>query len=111
MGLFYHSQHEPVFVFKHGHNGHRNNVQLDQFGRNRTNAWLYPGSFLRALRRRGQCADASGRPQLAEIATIHADEVDRLISAQCREVPRSLAETGSECRFPSRPRLSVIGDD
>ena len=43
MGSLYRSQHELVFVFKHGRNGHRNNVQLGRFGRNRTNVWHYPG--------------------------------------------------------------------
>ena len=44
MGSLYRSQHELVFVFKHGRNGHRNNVQLGQFGRNRSNVWSYPGA-------------------------------------------------------------------
>jgi hypothetical protein len=44
MGSFYRSQHELVFVFKHGCNGHRNNVQLGRFGRNRSNVWRYPGA-------------------------------------------------------------------
>jgi DNA modification methylase len=44
MGSLYRSQHELVFVFKYGRNGHRNNVQLDQFGRNRSNVWHYPGA-------------------------------------------------------------------
>jgi DNA modification methylase len=44
MGSLYRSQHELVFVFKNGRNGHRNNVQLGQFGRNRTNVWRYPGA-------------------------------------------------------------------
>jgi DNA modification methylase len=44
MGSLYRSQHELVFVFKHGRNGHRNNVQLGHFGRNRTNVWRYPGA-------------------------------------------------------------------
>jgi DNA modification methylase len=43
MGSFYRSRHELVFVFKHGRASHRNNVQLGQFGRNRTNVWEYPG--------------------------------------------------------------------
>jgi DNA modification methylase len=43
MGSLYRSQHELVLVFKHGRNGHRNNVQLGQFGRNRSNVWHYPG--------------------------------------------------------------------
>ena len=44
MGSLYRSQHELVFVFKHGCQGHRNNVQLGQFGRNRSNVWHYPGA-------------------------------------------------------------------
>lgn len=42
MGSFYRSRHELVFVFKHGRATHRNNIQLGQFGRNRTNVWEYP---------------------------------------------------------------------
>jgi DNA modification methylase len=50
MGSLYRSQHELVLVFKHGRGGHRNNVQLGQFGRNRSNVWRYPGanSFARS---------------------------------------------------------------
>jgi DNA modification methylase len=44
MGSLYRSQHELVFVFKRGCQGHRNNVQLGQFGRNRSNVWHYPGA-------------------------------------------------------------------
>lgn len=44
MGSLYRSQHELVFVFKNGSAAHRNNVQLGQFGRNRTNVWTYPGA-------------------------------------------------------------------
>src|SRR5271168_1493856 len=44
MGSLYRSQHELVFVFKHGRNGHCNNVQLGRFGRNRSNVWHYPGA-------------------------------------------------------------------
>jgi hypothetical protein len=42
MGSFYRSQHEMVLVFGKG-KSHRNNIQLGQFGRNRTNVWKYPG--------------------------------------------------------------------
>jgi DNA modification methylase len=42
MGSFYRSQHELVLVFRKG-KSHRNNVQLGQFGRYRTNVWQYPG--------------------------------------------------------------------
>jgi hypothetical protein len=50
MGSLYRSQHELVFVFKHGRAPHRNNVQLGKHGRNRTNVWNYPcaRSFSRA---------------------------------------------------------------
>jgi len=44
MGSLYRSQHELVFVFKHGGAPHRNNVQLGRFGRNRSNLWRYPGA-------------------------------------------------------------------
>jgi len=43
MGSLYRSQHELIFVFKRGREGHRNNVQLGQYGRYRTNVWQYPG--------------------------------------------------------------------
>jgi hypothetical protein len=42
MGPFDRSRHELIFVFKRGYAAHRNNVQLGQFGRNRTNVWEYP---------------------------------------------------------------------
>jgi DNA modification methylase len=50
MGSLYRSQHELVLVFKQPGGVHRNNVQLGQFGRNRSNVWQYPGanSFSRA---------------------------------------------------------------
>jgi DNA modification methylase len=50
MGSLYRSQHELVFVFKHGKASHCNNVQLGQFGRYRSNVWNYPGvnSFSRS---------------------------------------------------------------
>jgi DNA modification methylase len=44
MGSLYRSQHELVFVFKSGRGRHRNNIQLGQHGRNRTNVWSYPGA-------------------------------------------------------------------
>ena len=49
MGSLYRSQHELILVFKNGTGVHRNNIQLGQFGRNRTNVWHYPGvnSFAR----------------------------------------------------------------
>ncbi|HEY0312177.1 MAG TPA: DNA methyltransferase [Allosphingosinicella sp.] len=47
MGSLYRSQHELVFVWKHGRGRHRNNVALGRYGRNRTNVWSYPsiGAF------------------------------------------------------------------
>ena len=40
-GSLYRSQHELVFVFKSGKGTHRNNIQLGEFGRYRTNVWQY----------------------------------------------------------------------
>jgi 16S rRNA G966 N2-methylase RsmD len=50
MGSLYRSQHELVFVFKHGRKPHRNNVMLGMHGRNRSNVWHYPcaSSFSRS---------------------------------------------------------------
>jgi len=50
MGGLYRSQHELVFLYKHGTAPHRNNVELGKNGRNRSNVWRYPGvnSFGRA---------------------------------------------------------------
>jgi DNA modification methylase len=50
MGSLYRSQHELILVFKQRGGAHRNNVQLGQFGRSRSNVWNYPGanSFARS---------------------------------------------------------------
>ena len=42
-GSFYRSQHELVFVFKHGTAPHVNTFELGQYGRTRTNVWHYAG--------------------------------------------------------------------
>jgi DNA modification methylase len=44
MGSLYRSQHELILVFKERGGAHRNNIQLGQFGRNRSNVWNYPGA-------------------------------------------------------------------
>lgn len=55
MGSLYRSQHELVLVYKHGKDGHRNNVELGKFGRNRTNVWQYAGA--NTLSRQGHEGD------------------------------------------------------
>jgi len=52
MGSLYRSQHELVFLFKSGKAPHRNNVQLGQYGRHRSNVWNYPSPS--AFGRRGE---------------------------------------------------------
>jgi DNA modification methylase len=42
MGSLYRSQHELIFVLKAGRGAHRNNIQLGQNGRHRSNVWCYP---------------------------------------------------------------------
>jgi DNA modification methylase len=42
-GSFYRSQHELVFVFKHGTAPHVNTFELGQYGRTRSNVWPYAG--------------------------------------------------------------------
>ena len=44
MGSLYRSQHELVFVYKHGEAPHINNVELGKHGRYRTNVWSYAGA-------------------------------------------------------------------
>jgi DNA modification methylase len=43
MGSLYRSQHELVFVWKHGRGKHINNIELGKNGRNRCNVWSYAG--------------------------------------------------------------------
>ena len=44
MGSLYRSQHELIFVWKHGRSKHINNVELGKHGRHRSNVWTYSGS-------------------------------------------------------------------
>jgi DNA modification methylase len=44
MGSLYRSQHELIFVWKHGRSKHVNNVELGRHGRNRSNVWTYSGT-------------------------------------------------------------------
>jgi DNA modification methylase len=44
MGSFYRSQHEIIFVWKHGRGKYTNNIQLGRHGRNRSNVWTYAGA-------------------------------------------------------------------
>ncbi len=43
MGTFYRSQHELVWIAKHGTAPHQNNFELGQQGRSRSNLWTYRG--------------------------------------------------------------------
>lgn len=43
MGGLYRSQHEPIYIFKHGKAPHINNVELGKHGRYRTNVWDHRG--------------------------------------------------------------------
>ena len=54
MGTFYRSQHELVFVFKHGDAPHLNTFGLGEGGRYRTNVWDYPGMSSFGARRDDQ---------------------------------------------------------
>ena len=67
MGSLYRSQHELVFVFKHGHGPHINNVDLGRHGRHRSNVWTYPGvnTF-----RRGRDRDLAMHPTVKPVAMV-----------------------------------------
>lgn len=43
LGSFYRSQHELIYVFKHGEGPHQNHFGLGAHGRNRSNVWQYRG--------------------------------------------------------------------
>jgi len=69
MGSFYRSQHELIFVLKSGRAPHRNNVELGQHGRNRTNVWHYPS--LNNFGRRGEEGNlAALHPTVKPVALI-----------------------------------------
>lgn len=55
MGSFYRSQHELILVYKNGAAAHRNNFELGQHGRYRTNIWNYPSA--NTLSRQGSEGD------------------------------------------------------
>ena len=52
LGSFYRSRHELILVFKKGTGRFRNNIQLGQYGRYRSNVWEYPST--RAVSRRNE---------------------------------------------------------
>ena len=68
MGSFYRSRHELVFVFKSGAAPHRNNVQLGQFGRNRSNVWNYAGAS--SFARKGQTRGTELHPTMKPVALV-----------------------------------------
>jgi DNA modification methylase len=66
-GTFYRSQDELVFVFKNGDSPHRNNFELGQHGRHRSNVWTYAGvnSF-----RSGRLDDLAIHPTVKPVALV-----------------------------------------
>lgn len=67
MGRFYRSQHELIFVLKHGTARHINNFGLGARGRNRSNIWRYPA--VRGVRRGVNDPDG-GHPTVKPVALI-----------------------------------------
>jgi DNA modification methylase len=67
MGSFYRSQHELIFVLKHGTAKHINNFGLGARGRNRSNVWRYPA--VRGVRR-GVSDPDGGHPTVKPVALI-----------------------------------------
>ena len=67
MGSFYRSQHELIFVLKHGTAKHINNFELGARGRNRSNVWQYPA--VRGVRR-GVNDPQGGHPTVKPVALI-----------------------------------------
>ena len=67
MGSFYRSQHELIFVLKHGTAKHINNFGLGARGRNRSNVWRYPA--VRGVRRGVNDPDG-GHPTVKPVALV-----------------------------------------
>lgn len=67
-GSLYRSRHELVFVFKNGKTKHRNNIQLGQYGRYRTNVWEYPR--VRSLHGNGEEPGVGLHPTMKPVAMI-----------------------------------------
>ena len=66
-GSFYRSQHEFVFVYKSGAASHINNIELGEYGRNRSNVWTYPGvNTFRA----GRLDDLAMHPTVKPVALV-----------------------------------------
>jgi DNA modification methylase len=76
-GSFYRSQHELIFVYKHGDEPHRNNVQLGRHGRNRSNVWSYPGAN---TFRAGRLNDLAAHPTVKPVALV----ADAMRDCTCR---------------------------
>lgn len=68
MGSFYRSQFEIVQVYRHGRQGHRHNVKLGRFGRNRSNVWRYPGVIGFGADKRAELRDHPTPKPVAMIA-------------------------------------------
>lgn len=68
MGGFYRSQHELVFVLKHGTAPHVNNFGLSGRGRSRSNVWRYPAAV--HGKRRGVADPEHGHPTPKPVAAI-----------------------------------------
>lgn len=67
MGSFYRSQHELVFVWKHGNAPHVNTIELGRFGRYRTNVWPYAG--INTLKK-GRKAELAMHPTVKPVALV-----------------------------------------
>ena len=67
MGSLYRSQHEMVFVFKHGAAPHINNIELGKHGRYRTNVWTYAGANTFSATR---VADLAMHPTVKPVALV-----------------------------------------
>jgi len=67
LGSFYRSQHELVFVWKHGRGKHTNNFELGQHGRHRSNVWTYAGANAFSAER---LADLAIHPTVKPVALV-----------------------------------------
>ncbi len=67
MGTFYRSKHELIYVWKNGTAPHRNNFELGQHGRTRTNVWDYAGV---TSHQAGRMEELSMHPTVKPVALV-----------------------------------------
>ena len=101
-GSFYRSQHELIGVFRVGDHPNRNNVELGQFGRNRSNVWTYAGVNTFG---RGRMEALTSHPTVKPVALV----ADALLDCTARGDVVLDQFAGSGTTFMAADKVGRIG--